>query len=412
MSINWQEQFARRAGRITGSQIRHFFSLTERPEVISFAGGFPGSDLFPREDISRTLAELVREEGRHALQYAPTEGSYELRAYLAGKMRREGFPCEAENIIITDGSQQGLDLLCRILVNPGDPVLVEEPAYIGGMGAIQSYGGAPAGIPMDTQGPLPEAMEHTLQKLARWGKKAKLFYTVSNFQNPTGYTTSLDRRRAILELASRYNFIILEDNPYGELNYDGTVPPSYKSLDREGRVVYLGSYSKTLIPGIRIGWMAGDTALLEKATLAKQTADLCSSSLGQRLVYRLAVEGYIDRHVEKLVGFYRRKRDTMCEAMNEFFPPEICYSRPAGGFFTWVTFPHGYPTARELLDLALERRVAFVHGEGFFSNGGGTRSARFSFSQSGPEDIREGIARLGELFYTLREEAPRRAAGC
>jgi 2-aminoadipate transaminase len=410
MDINWQELFARRAKRITGSQIRQFFSLTERPEVISFAGGFPGSDFFPREDISRTLAGLIREEGRSALQYSPTEGNFELRVYLAGKMRREGYACEAENIIVVDGAQQGLDLLCRILVNPGDAVLVEEPAYIGGMGAIQSYGGTPVGIAMDADGLLPEAMENTIQKLTRQGQAPKVLYTVANFHNPTGYTTSQARREAVMALARRYNLLVIEDNPYGEICYEGTVPDSYKSMDRDGRVIYLGSYSKTFIPGIRIGWIAGALPLLEKVTLAKQTTDLCSSSLGQRLVYRLSQEGYVDRHVKRLIGLYRRNRDVMLESMDQFFPPEISFSRPKGGFFVWVDFPRSFPPARELLTAAIERNVAFVHGEGFSSNGGGTHSARFSFSQPGVDDICRGIDRLGELFYEVSEQTGRKAA--
>lgn len=413
MNIQWQELFARRVKRITGSQIRSFFSLTERPEVISFAGGFPGSDFFPREDISRTLAELVREEGRNALQYTPTEGNYELRAYLAGKMRREGAPCEIENIIIVDGAQQGLDLLFRIMVNHGDPVLVEEPSYIGAMGAIQSYGGVPTGIAMDSNGPLPEAMEKAILSLQKQGKKPKLFYTVSNFQNPTGYTTVIERRRSILELADRFNLVIIEDNPYGELNYESEpVPASYKSLDPDGRVIYLGSYSKTFIPGIRIGWMAGEVTLLEKVILAKQTTDLCSSSLGQRLVYRLSHEGYVDNHVCRLINLYRKKRDTMLEAMERSFPPEISFTRPSGGFFIWVSFPAGFPPARELLNMALERKVAFVHGEGFFSGGGGTHTARFSFSQPGADDIARGIERLGKILFEFGASATGRAAGC
>ncbi|MEW5785577.1 MAG: PLP-dependent aminotransferase family protein [Bacillota bacterium] len=411
MDLNWQELYAGRAQRITGSQIRHFFSLTERPEVISFAGGFPGSDFFPREDIARVLAELVQQEAGYALQYAPTEGNYDLRAYLAEKMCREGACCETANILIVDGSQQGLDLLCRILVNPGDPVLVEEPAYIGGMGAIQSYGGVPNGIPMDTDGPLPEIMEKIILKLKKQDRAPKLFYTVTNFQNPSGSTTSLPRRQAILELAERYNLVIIEDNPYGELCYEGTVPPSYKSLDTTGRVVYLGSYSKTFIPGIRIGWMAGALPLLEKITLAKQTADLCSSSLGQRLAYRLSREGYVDCHVKQLVGYYREKRDAMVEAMERCFPPEVVFNRPSGGFFIWVVFPSYYPPARELLTLALERQVAFVHGEGFFNNRGGTHGARFSFSQPGPREIDTGISRMGELLYRVRDQGARMAAG-
>ncbi|HOB86625.1 MAG TPA: PLP-dependent aminotransferase family protein [Bacillota bacterium] len=411
MTINWREQFAQRVGRITGSQIRSFFQLTERPEVISFAGGFPGSSFFPSQDLSRVLAEMMEEEGRAALQYGPTEGNYELRAYLAYKMRREGARCEAEDVIITNGSQQGLDLLSRILVNPGEPVLVEEPAYIGGMGALRSCGGVPVGVPMDAEGVDPQRMKNKLIALEREGKKPKLFYTVPNFQNPTGYTTSLERRRAILELASHYNFLIIEDNPYGALSYEGPVPPSYKSLDREGRVIYLGSFSKIFVPGIRIGWMAAPAPLLEKVVLLKQTADLCSNSLGQRLAYRLSQEGYLDEHVRRLVSLYREKRDLMLYCMERFFPEEIGFTRPKGGFFIWVTFPGCYPEAKELLNKALEQRVAFVHGEGFFYNGGGSHCARFSFSQAGKEDIYRGIQRLGDLFARLTgERVPAKAA--
>lgn len=410
MDLVWQDLFARRVKRMTGSQIRQFFSLTERPEVISFAGGFPGSDFFPQEDIARALAEMVREEGRQPLQYTPTEGNYELRVYLAEKMRREEASCEFNNIVVINGSQQGLDLLCRVLVNPGDPVLVEEPAYIGGMGAIYSCGGSPTGIPTDNEGVIPSVMEKTIQRLIKQGQPPRLFYTVTNFNNPGGYTTSLTRRQAVMELANRYNLIIVEDNPYGELCYDGEVPPSYKSMDEKGRVVYLGSFSKTFIPGIRIGWMCADLPLVEKVILAKQTTDLCSSSLGQRLAYRLSREGYIDRHVKRLVGLYRKKRDAMLESMNRYFPPEISFSKPKGGFFVWVVFPPYYPPSRELLTKALDRGVAFVHGEGFYSGGSGTHCARFSFSQPSLEDIHKGIECLGHLFYEIREETGHKAA--
>lgn len=406
MNINWTDFFAGRARELTGSQIRNYFRLTERPEVISFAGGFPDSDLFPREDIARTLSELVEEECRYSLQYAPTEGNYELRAYLACKMRKEGIGCEAEDVIVLDGTQQGLDLLCRVLVNPGDPVLVEEPAYIGGMGAIKSYGGIPVGIPIGEDGICPAEMEKVLGELAASGKSPRLFYTVPNFQNPTGFTTSLHKRIRIMELASRYNFIIVEDNPYGELCYEGEAPPSFKSLDREGRVAYLGSFSKTFIPGIRVGWLVGAGPLLEKVVLAKQTADLCSGSLGQRLVYRLSVDGYVDEHVSRLKVLYREKRDTMLYCMEKSFPPDVAFTRCKGGFFVWVTFPSYFPTASELLNHALERKVAFVHGEGFFSNGGGTHTGRFSFSQPSAGDIQKGIDRLGKLFYEIQVKVP------
>lgn len=411
MELSWPYFFARRAQRITGSQIRNFFSLTERPEIISFAGGFPGSDYLPKQEITRALSEIFAEEEHLALQYAPTEGIYRLRSYLASKMVQEGVNCSAEDIIITDGGQQGLDLLSRILVNPGEPVLMEEPAYIGCMGAIRSYGGIPTGISLDSCGAQPDSIERMIYRLHKQGQTPKFFYTVPNFHNPTGYTATLQRRREILSLASRYNFLIVEDNPYGEISYEGTVPESYKSLDQEGRVIYLGSFSKTLAPGIRIGWMVAGPALREKVVLAKQTADLCSSSLGQYLALRLSEEGFVDRHVRRVISSYRRKRDAMISGMERHFPSGITFSRPRGGFFIWVTFPPGYPPARELLFEALEHNVAFVHGEGFFCRKGGTHTARFSFSQPSIEEISEGICRLSLLFNRLKKSPCLKAAG-
>ncbi|HED23643.1 MAG TPA: PLP-dependent aminotransferase family protein [Firmicutes bacterium] len=402
MKTKWDQLFAERTRNIFGSQIRQYFALTEKPEVISFAGGFPGNEFFPTADIAAALSGLVQEDGQQALQYSSTEGSLELRSLLAEKMCRENAPCSPENIIITGGSQQGIDLLGRILINPDDPVLVEEPSYIGGTSAFRSHGGIPAGIAMDHNGPVPAAMEKTIKLLIAEGKHPKLFYTVANFQNPTGITTSYERRLRIMEIASRYNIIIIEDNPYGELCYEGEIPPSYKSLDLEDRVVYLGSFSKVLVPGIRIGWMAGPGPLVEKAILTKQSTDLCSSSLGQQLACRLIREGFVEIHTRKLIDLYRRKRDAMVKAMDRYFPPDIEFNRPRGGFFVWVKFPPSYPISRELLTLALQHNVAFVHGEGFSNSGdGGTRRARFSFSQPPLEHIEKGIKTLGKLFWEI-----------
>jgi len=411
MNVDWNSFFSKRTKNITGSQIRQFFALTEKPEVISFAGGFPGNAYFPREKIAGSLSQLVREDSTRALQYSPTEGSYELRKVLSEKMSRDGKLCEAENLVITDGSQQGLDLLARILINSGDPVLVEEPSYIGGMSAFKSYGGTTVGIEMDDEGPIPSRMEQAIKKHTGEDRRPRLFYTVPNFHNPTGTTTSLKRRFEILSIASRYNLAIIEDNPYGDLYYDSDVPLSYKALDREDRVIYLGSYSKILIPGIRIGWLAGPDPIVEKISMAKQTADLCSSSLGQQLAYRLSREGYIDNHISGLRKLYRKKRDTMLSAMERFFPTGIEYTRPGGGFFIWVNFPSYYPPSKKLLEMALQQNVAFVHGEGFSSNGGGLHSARFSFSQPCVEDINFGIKSLGEIFWEIEAGCAVRVAG-
>ena len=411
MSIKWDKHFAERTKHLTGSQIRQFFALTEKPEVISFAGGFPGNEFFPREDIARALSKLAMEDNRQSLQYGPTEGSYDLREQIAERMTREGSPCGVDNLIITDGSQQGLDLLCRILINPDEPVLVEDPAYIGGMSAIKSYGGKPIGIKMDEDGPIPFEMERVINTLIREGRRPKLFYTVPNFQNPSGTTTGLERRNEILKIAYRYNLIILEDNPYGPICFEGEVPPPYISLDREERVLYLGSYSKVLIPGIRIGWLAGAKPLIEKISLAKQTADLCSSSLGQQLASFLSRDGYLDRHIMRLSELYREKRDAMHEAMGSYFPSGVKFNKPKGGFFIWVEFPDYYPTSREILDMALARDVAFVHGEGFSCNGGGKRCARFSFSQPELEDITRGIQILGDILHEIEADCTLKAVG-
>lgn len=412
MTINWHNYYADRTKHMTGSQIRQFFALTERPEVISFAGGFPGNEFFPCKDISAALAALVLEDGKQALQYTSTEGIYELRNYLAQRMTLEGKSNSPENIIITDGSQQGLDLLSRILVNPGETVLVEEPAYIGGMSAIKSYGGIPIGIEMDEQGVLPSVMEKTIEKLIKDGNKPKLFYTVPNFQNPTGYTTSLERRLKVLDLAYRYNIIIIEDNPYGNLCYEGEVPSSYMAIDKGEQVIYLGSYSKILIPGIRIGWMAGSQPLIEKVSLAKQTTNLCSSTLGQQLAYRLSAEGYVDMHINKLIDLYREKRDVMLNSMKRYFPADVIFSEPKGGFFVWVKFPDYYPPSREILNLALKNNVAFVHGEGFYSNiSSGIHGARFSFSQPNADEVEKGIKILGNILQELGCDTKLKAVG-
>jgi len=411
MSVEWSNFFSRRTKNITGSQIRQFFALTEKPEVISFAGGFPGNEFFPQEEIASSLAHLVREDSTQALQYSPTEGSYELRKVLSEKMSRDGKLCDVENLIITDGSQQGLDLLARIFINSGEPVLVEEPAYIGGMSAFKSYGGITVGIDMDDEGPVPSSLEQAIKKHSSEGKRPKLFYTVPNFHNPTGITTSLKRRFEILAIASHYDLAIIEDNPYGDLYYDQDVPLSYKALDREDRVIYLGSYSKILIPGIRIGWLAAPGPIVEKISMAKQTADLCSSSLGQQLAYRLSREGYVEKHIFNLRNMYRAKRDAMLSAMDRYFPAGIEYSRPGGGFFIWVNFPSYYPSSKELLEMALQQNVAFVHGEGFSSNGGGLHSARFSFSQPCINDINFGIKVLGEIFWEIEASCRVKVAG-
>lgn len=398
MPMSWEMLYAERARTMKNSEIREFFKLTEQPDVISFAGGFPSPDCFPKELIAEALQKLVMEEGASALQYGPTEGHHELRSFLAQKMNSEGVSSTAENILITNGSQQGLDLIGKIFLNPGDKIVVEEPGYVGGLGAFNNYQADILPVSVDENGLRTDLLEKELRALSFRGEKVKAAYIVPNFQNPTGVTLSLERRRHLLKLAEQYNFSIIEDNPYGELCFDGVRLPSLKSLDTEGRVIYLGSFSKTFIPGIRVGWIVADRCLIEKIVSAKQATDLCSNTLGQHLVHYFNKRESICQHTRKLVAYYRRKRDLMLSCMEKYFPAGVNWTVPQGGFFIWVTFPVHIHT-RELLFKSIEqKRVAYVDGGGFFVNGNGKNTARFSYSEATEREVEEGIARLGELL--------------
>jgi len=395
--MNFELLYADRARCMKTSAVREFFQLTEQPDVMSFAGGFPSADFFPMEKIKEVLTALIAEEGKFALQYGATEGYGKLREYIAEKMTREGAPCTAEQVLITNGSQQGMDLVSKLFVNTGDVVLVEEPGYVGGLGAIHSYEADRVPVPLDDDGIRTDLLAVRLRKLQMEGRLPKFIYLVPNFQNPTGVCMSLERRKELLALARQYNFLILEDNPYGELRYEGEAIPSIKSMDTEGRVIYLGSFSKTFCPGIRVGWLVAEPEIIAKLSSAKGSTDLCSNSLGQRLAYRFAASGYIEEHVATLLPRYRERRDLMLDCMKKYFPPTVKWTQPQGGFFIWVTFPEGI-SAREILLKAIERKVAFVDGAGFYVNENGKNTARFSFSEAAPEKIERGIAILGEIL--------------
>lgn len=395
----FEQLYADRAKAMKTSEIREFFKLTEQPDVMSFAGGFPSAEFFPMDKVSQVMHELIAEEGKCALQYGPTEGNQDLRRYLAAKMTREGIPSSDENILITNGSQQGMDLISKIFLNPGDVVIVEEPGYVGGLGAIHNYQGERIPIPLDEDGIRTDLLVARLRKLQMEGRKPKFAYLVPNFQNPTGISMSLERRKEVLALAKEYNFVIIEDNPYGEIRYEGEPVQSIKSMDTEGRVIYLGSFSKTFIPGIRVGWITANVDLIQKIACAKQATDLCSNSLGQRMACRFAESGYIEHHVASLISLYKEKRDLMLSCMEKHFPDGVTWTRPQGGFFVWVTFPKGM-NARDVLLKAIERKVAYVDGAGFFVNGNGKNTARFAFSEACPEKIERGMEILGEILQT------------
>ncbi len=397
MGLDLTELYANRTRGMKTSSIREFFKLTERADVISFAGGFPSGKVFPVDALARITDGLLGNGAVKALQYGPTEGHGDLRRLLARRMSDQGCPATEEEILITSGSQQALDLLAKLFVDPGDKVLVEEPGYVGGLGAFRNYEADLIPIPIDAQGIITDRLRAKLVELRARGITPKLLYLVPNFQNPSGLTLSLPRRKEILSLAEEFHFLVVEDDPYGLLRYEGSVLASLKSMDEKGHVIYLGSVSKTLLPGIRVGWLHGPEELVSKMIMAKQATDLCGNSLGQRMVYEFYRRGLEPEHLKRLRRYYKRKRDAMLAALERYFPREVTWTRPKGGFFIWVTLPP-YMDARNLLLLALQHRVAFVDGAGFHVGERGKNTLRLSFSEAEEQEIYTGIQRLGELI--------------
>lgn len=389
-------KFAKRMESMKASEIREILKVAERPEVISFAGGLPAPELFPVEEIKEVSRIVLEEEGAKALQYSSTEGYTPLREWIAQRMNtRLGTCLESENILITHGSQQALDLTGKVFLDEGDVVLCESPTYLAAISAFRAYGCEFVEVPTDDDGMIPEELERILENT----EKVKLIYIIPDFQNPTGRTWSLDRRERLVKAATKHQVMIIEDNPYGELRFEGSDLPSVKSFDQTGRVLCYGTFSKTFCPGYRIGWVAGDKRIIEKYVLVKQGTDLQCNTLAQREIAKYLELYNIDEHIAKIREVYRRRRDLMVQTMEKEFPKEVIFTRPQGGLFAWVELP-AKVNAREVLEKSLEKNVAFVPGGSFFPNGGKENTFRINYSNMPEERIIEGMKRLGE---TLRE---------
>jgi 2-aminoadipate transaminase len=399
----WEERFALRTHGMTSSIIRELLKLTEAPDVISFAGGLPASDLLPREEIAAAVGRIAASGSEAAFQYGTTEGLTPLRDLFVRQMARYGIRVGVENVLVTSGSQQALDLIARLFLNPGDRVLCEEPTYLG---ALQAFGAEQAdflSVPTDDDGLKVDLLEEKLRA------GPKFLYVLPNFQNPGGTTLSLSRRRRLIELADHYGTPIVEDDPYGQLRYEGDHIPPLVALDAEfrggpgsghafsGNVIYLSTLSKTLAPGLRIAWVVAPEAVVRKLVQIKQAADLHTSTFCQHVAYEVAREGFLDRHVKRLRAVYGVRRDAMLAALDRHFPPGVRWTRPKGGLFLWATAPKGIDTA-EVLKEALAEKVAFVPGAPFHPTGGGRESMRLNFSYATPKIIEEGIRRLGRVL--------------
>jgi len=401
MSTAWTSRYAQRAKDVKSSAIRELLKITQRPEIISFAGGLPASDLFPTQRFREACDKVLQQQPHLALQYGASEGYEPLREMIARHVDRYGIRVKVENVLITSGSQQALDLIGKLFINPGDRVLVEAPTYLGALQAFNVYGADYVSVPSDEDGLCAESLEAPLRS------GAKFMYVLPNFQNPGGTTLSEGRRHQLVLLADRYGIPIIEDDPYGQLRYEGEHLPPLVVLDREnlrrdpgysiGNVIYLSTFSKTLAPGLRLGWIVAPPEVIAKLVQLKQGADLHTSTFGQIVAYEVARDNFLDEHVKVIRRVYRERRDVMLQALSDFFPPEVTWTRPKGGLFLWVALAKGMD-AQSLFDAAIRENVAFVPGDSFYAPNGhredACRQLRLNFSAVDPDRIREGIRRL------------------
>jgi len=392
--------FARRMANVRPSTIREILKVTEQPHMISFAGGLPAPELFPVDDLLTATERVLRRTGASALQYGATEGAAPLRETLTADMRSRGIRCEADDLLVTTGSQQALDLIGRVFIDPGDCILTESPTYLAAIQAFQVYEARFVTLPTDEHGLIPDALP---QIIAR--ERPKFLYTIPNFQNPTGITLSSERRQRLYEIAAAHGLLIVEDDPYGKLRYSGEEIPPIKSLDDRGQVIYLSTVSKTIAPGLRVGWAVGQRDILRKLTLAKQGADLHTSSFDQLIVNCYLTEFHAAAHVEKIRRAYGERFARMNEALSRHLGTSVVWTHPEGGMFLWVTCPESVDT-NDLMLKAVEQHVLFVPGRDFFPDASGHRFMRLNFSNSKPEQIDEGIARLSNVFETAQASVP------
>ncbi len=394
---NIDRLYSDRAGKMRKSEIRELLKVAQDPEVISFAGGLPSPRSFPLQDIQGVVKSVLEHHGEVALQYGTTQGLTELREAIAERACKDGMDVTAENVMITSGSQQALDTIGKIFLNPGDVALVGLPTYLGGINAYRSYEGNLVGVPLDKDGMIIDVLEEKIIELQKEDITPKFIYVVPTFQNPAGVIMPEARRKKLVDLANEYDLVIVEDDPYGKLRFDVDHIKPIKSFDDEGRVIYMSTFSKILSPGFRLAWTIASEELSRKMIICKQALDLCTNTFIQFIVNDFMRSGSLDLHIMKICEMYKPKRDIMMNAMENYFPDGYICNKPKGGMFAWVTLPEGIDTEIMFLD-ALKEKVAYVHGKAFSVDGSGGRSMRLNFSYANSEKIEEGMKRLGAVI--------------
>ncbi len=398
--------YSNRVKGMKTSATRDLMATLSRPGIISLAGGFPDTKTFG-EEAFREISNNIAADSAQALQYSPTGGLEAVKDVIVDVMAAEGTPARQEDVFTTTGAQQGLDLVGKVFLNEGDAILAEGPTYAGALNAFAAYKPRILHVPMDRAGIIPVAAREGLKKARKQGLHVKFIYTVPNFQNPTGVTLIAERRRELLIIAREFDLVVVEDNPYGMLRFEGEPLPTLAALEQEDggdvdRVVYLGTFSKIFAPGVRLGWVHAQPGILHKINVGKQGADLCSSTLSQMMISSYFQNADWRAYVKRLTGLYRKRRDAMLDALSEFMPDEVTWTHPAGGLFVWATLP-SYLDATAMLPQAVKRNVAYVPGEGFYANGAGKNCMRLNFSFVEPEKIRRGIELLAEVVRERME---------
>lgn len=400
MVFSYENLYSSSTARAKRSEIRELLKLIARPEVISFAGGLPAPASFPLDKIAEITQQVIEESGPQVLQYGPTEGDPKLREELVKWAAKDGIEVDLEQVLITNGSQQGLDLVGKIFLDVGDPIVVELPTYIGGLQAFNSYQATMYGVPQDDLGMRMDLLEEKLAELKGKGIIPKFIYVVPDFQNPSGVSMPNDRRKRLLELAIEYDTIIIEDSPYRELRFEGEQPEPIFKLDKDGRVITLSTFSKILCPGLRLAWAFGPEELISKMVVAKQSMDLCSPPFNQAIAATLMSQGLLHKQIDIIKELYYKKRQLMLSALEEHMPEGVSWTRPEGGLFLWVRLPE-HMDAKELFEEAIANNVAYVVGSAFHCDEGGKNTMRLNFSYPSEEQIPEGVKRLATAIKKM-----------
>jgi len=398
--------YSDRAGKMRKSVIRELLKVTQDPEIISFAGGLPNPDSFPIKDLEGVIDYVMETHGKTALQYGTTQGLTELREILAERAYKDGMDVSADDIMIVSGSQQALDTVGKVFLNPGDTAICGLPTYLGGVNAFRSYESNLEGIPLDGEGLRVDLLEERIKEMLKEDITPKFIYVIPTFQNPAGVIMPEKRRKQLVDIANEYDLVIVEDDPYGKLRFDTPHIRPIKSFDDEGRVIYMSTFSKILSPGFRLAWTIASPELARKMITCKQALDLCTNTFTQFIAAEFMKRGSLDLHIMKICELYKPKRDIMMDAMQRYFPEGYTCYKPKGGMFAWVTLPKGIDTETMFLD-AIKEKVAYVHGKAFHVDGGGERSMRLNFSYSSNEQIEKGMERLGNVIKSkLQKEKP------